>query len=144
MGRRTLVVVPQSDGRYDCRVAHWGVDGDPIAQSRPLGTGWSASTVGATLDARYEAVVVCDGRVQRYCVCWLDPTLRDADDVAVARTDDPESFRAWWVVRKSRAADAVARGVDPQVVRDDLRAALDARADAWYWPDDAPFLRADG
>ncbi|MBX0322301.1 hypothetical protein EGH21_04545 [Halomicroarcula sp. F13] len=143
MGRRTLVLVAREDGRFDCRVAHWGVDADPVAQSRPLGRGWSAAAVRDRLDATVEAVLVCDGSVRRYCVCWLDPTLDDPTDVALARTDDPTALRAWWVEEKSRACDAVARGVDAGTVRDGLLAALRDRADAVHLPDDAPFLRGD-
>ncbi|MDS0220425.1 hypothetical protein NDI54_03560 [Haloarcula sp. S1AR25-5A] len=144
MGRRTLVAVARPDGRYDCRTAHWGVDADPVAQSRPLGNGWTASAVLAALDATYEQLVVLDGSVRTYAVCWLDPMLSDIDDIALARTDDPDAFRSWWVDRK----DAASRALDsdnrkPASVRHDLLAALRDRAAAVHCPDDASFLRGD-
>ncbi|QIO21823.1 hypothetical protein [Haloarcula sp. JP-L23] len=140
MGRRTLVLVVREDGRFDCRVAHWGVDADPFAQSRPLGSAWSAATVRELLDATVEQVLVCDGSVRRYCVCWLDPRLADPGDVALARTDDPAALRAWWVEEKSRACEAVHSGA-AETVRAELLAALRERTDAVHLPDDAPFLR---
>ena len=143
MGRRTLVAVRRADDRFDCRLAHWGVDADPSAQSRPLGTGWSAETVLAELDAGFDELFVHDGRVRRYCVCWLDPTLSAFDHILLARTDDPEAFRAWWVDRKSRAVGAVAEGASVAAVSDGLVVAVCRRADAVHPPDDASFLRDD-
>ena len=143
MGRRTLVAVRRADGRFDCRIAHWGVDADPNAQSRPLGTGWSAETVLDALDAGFEELFVHDGRVRRYCVCWLDPTLSAFEDILLARTDDPEGFRAWWVDRKSRAVEAVAEGVSADAIRDGLVVAVSQRAESVQPPDDASFLRDD-
>jgi len=144
MGRRTLVVVARPDGCYDCRIAHWGVDADPISQSRPLGNGWTASAVLAAIDATHEQVVVLDGSVRTYAVCWLDPTLSDLDDIALARTTDPDALREWWIDRKDEACrvlDSEAR--DPEPVRRDLLAALRNRASAVHCPDDASFLRGD-
>jgi hypothetical protein len=142
MGARTLVAVARADGRFDCRFAHWGVDADPVAQSRPLETGLSPSQVCDALDATVEALVVLDGDVRTYCVCWLDPAVTDLDDVALARTDDVDALRDWWTVAKSRACDAVAAGVAPEVARAGLLAALRRRADAVH-VDDASFLRDD-
>ncbi|GCF13531.1 hypothetical protein Harman_14660 [Haloarcula mannanilytica] len=144
MGRRTLVAVTRPDGRYDCRIAHWGVDADPVAQSRPLGSDWPASAVLAALDATYEQLVLLDGSVRTYAVCWLDPTLSDIDDIALARTDDPDAFRTWWVDRKDevcRALDSEDR--DPASVRRALLASLRDRAASVHCPDDASFLRGD-
>ncbi|MBX0295316.1 DUF6735 family protein [Haloarcula nitratireducens] len=143
MGRRTLVAVARADGRFDCRYAHWGVDADPIAQSEPLGTGWPAAAVRARLDAGFDQLLVCDGTVRRYCVCWLDPTLTDPEDVALARTDDPAALREWWVEVKGRACEVVGDGIDARTVRDGLLAALRLRADVAFPPDDASFLRTD-
>jgi bifunctional N-acetylglucosamine-1-phosphate-uridyltransferase/glucosamine-1-phosphate-acetyltransferase GlmU-like protein len=144
MGRRTLVAVARPDGRYDCRIAHWGVDADPVAQSHPLGTGWTASAVLDALDATHEQVVVLDGSVRTYAVCWLDPTLSDIDDIALARIDDPESFRRWWVDRKDAACRILdSENRDSASVRRDLLAALRDRAAAVHCPDDASFLRGD-
>jgi hypothetical protein len=142
MGRRTLVVVARADGRFDCRRAHWGVDADPMAQSRVVGTGWTRSRVRAELDATLETLVVVDGQVSTYCVCWLDPLLADLEDVALARTADPEGLREWWTGAKSRACGAVAAGREPQAARSDLLTALRSRADAVH-VDDASFLRDD-
>jgi len=143
MGRRTLVAVRREDGRFDCRIAHWGVDADPFAQSRRLGTSWSADAVLAELDAGFDQLLVHDGTVRRYCVCWLDPTLSAFGDVLLARTDDPDGFRAWWVGRKSRAVAAVASGAPVEAVRASLGAAVSRRADGVHPPDDASFLRDD-
>ncbi|MBV0924107.1 hypothetical protein KTS45_07800 [Halomicroarcula limicola] len=143
MGRRTLVAVERADGRFDCRYAHWGVDADPVAQSEPLGTEWPAAAVCARLDAGFDQLLVCDGTVRRYCVCWLDPTLADRGDVALARTDDPAALREWWVETKSRACEVVGDGIDVRTVRDGLLAALRLRADAVFLPGDASFLRTD-
>jgi len=143
MGRRTLVAVRREDGQFDCRAAHWGVDADPFAQSRPLGTGWSASAVLEELDAGFDQLLVHDGGVRRYCVCWLDPTLSAFDDIILARTDNPGAFRAWWVDRKSRAAEAVAEGAPVEAIRDGLVVAVSQRADGIHPPDDASFLRDD-
>lgn len=140
MGRRTLVVTRRPDGRFDCRYAHWGVSADPGAQSRPLGEGWSPEAVRDAVDASFDRVLVRDTGPQWYCVCWLDPTLADADDVALARTDDPETVRAWWTEAKSDAVATVADGRDPQRVRAWLLERLEAVADAVYRPDDAWFL----
>lgn len=142
MGQRTLVVVPRDDGLFDCRVAHWGVDADPLAQSRPLGRGWDRARLRAELDATVETLVVLDEAVSTYCVCWLDPTLTDVDDVALARTGDPDGLREWWTEAKSRACDAVAAGADSERARADLLAALRSRADE-VSVDDASFLRDD-
>ncbi|MDQ2074039.1 hypothetical protein ACODNH_11345 [Haloarcula sp. NS06] len=144
MGRRTLVAVGRPDGRYDCRSAHWGVDADPTAQSRPLGTGLTASAVLAAIDATYEQLVVLDGSVRTYAVCWLDPTLSDLDDIVLARTADPDTFRRWWVDRKDEACRALdSEGCDPAAVRRALLASLRDRTSSVYWPDDASFLRGD-
>lgn len=141
MGRRTLVVVARPGGRFDCRVAHWGVDTDPLTQSRPLGTDWPASAVLDTVDAAFEQVVVHRGTVDAYAVCWLDPTLSDPTDVALARTDDPGTLRAWWVDRKDAACRAASADAEPRAVRRDLLAALRDRAERVHLPDDASFLR---
>ncbi|MEF8974503.1 MAG: DUF6735 family protein [Haloarcula sp.] len=144
MGRRTLVAVARPDGRYDCRLAHWGVDADPVAQSRPLGNGWTASAVLAAIDATHEQVVVLDGAVRTYAVCWLDPTLSDLDDIALARTADPDAFRRWWVDRKDEACRALdSESRDPATVRRDLLASLRDRAASVHCADDASFLRGD-
>ena len=144
MGRRTLVAVARPDGRYDCRSAHWGVDADPVAQSRPLGTGLTASAVLATIDATYEQLVVLDGSVRTYAVCWLDPTLSDFDDVVFARTADPESFRTWWIDRKDEVCRAFdSEDCDPSTVRRALLASLRNHALSVHCPDDASFLRGD-
>jgi len=143
MGTRTLVVSPRPDGRFDCRYAHWGVSVDPLAESRPLGRGWTAAAVLGELDAGYDRLVVCGPPRRRYCVCWLDPTLADAADVALARTDDPAGLREWWTEAKSRAVDAVAAGVDARAARQGCLAALRRRADAVY-VDDASFLSDGG
>jgi hypothetical protein len=111
-------------------------------QSRPLGTGWDHSRVRAELDATLETLVVVDGRVSTYCVCWLDPLLSDLEDVALARTDDPDGLRDWWTEAKSHACEAVDSGRDPTAARADLLAALRSRADAVH-VDDASFLRGD-
>lgn len=140
---RTLVVTGRTDGRFDCRYAHWGVRADPVAQSRPLGRGWTAEAVLAELDAGYDRLLVHAAEPRRYCVCWLDPTLADISDIAVARTDDPAALRAWWTALKSRAVDAVADGLGPETVRARLLDALRRRADAVSLPDDASFLRGD-
>ncbi|WP_336336074.1 hypothetical protein [Haloarcula brevis] len=144
MGRRTLVAVARPDGRYDPRLAHWGVDADPLSQSRPLGTGWTASAVLGTLDATYDRLVVCDGAVRSFAVCWLDPTLSDPTDIVLARTADPGAFRQWWVDRKDEACRTLDRADrDPVTVR---RALLDALRDcvpSVHSPDDASFLRGD-
>jgi len=144
MGQRTLVVSPRTDGRFDCRYAHWGVTVDPLAASRPLGREWSAARVLSELDAGYDQVVVCGRRQRRYCVCWLDPTLADDADVALARTDDPAALREWWTAAKNCAVDSVAEGVAAGTARRGLLAALARRADAVYPPDDASFLFDDG
>ncbi|WP_424001338.1 DUF6735 family protein [Haloarcula salina] len=141
MGRRTLVAVARADGRYDCRYAHWGVDADPVAQSRPLGEGWTAAAVLEPLDATYERLVVRDERVLTYAVCWLDPALSDPDDIALARSDDLAALRDWWVDRRDAAARAVDAGRTPDRVRTDLLAGLRTRAAAVHLPDDASFLR---
>jgi hypothetical protein len=143
MGQRTLVARRRPNGRFDCRYAHWGVTVDPLAQSRPLGRNWSAAAVLAELDASYDRLLVRDERCRWYCVCWLDPTLTDSDDVALARTDDPDSLRGWWTDAKSRAADAVADGTEPAATRATLVTALERRADAVHRLDDASFLRDD-
>lgn len=148
MGRRTLVVLARSADRFDCRIAHWGADADPLAQSRPLGGGWDAATVLDAVDATIESLLVVDlsagGRTRTYCVCWLDPTLGDADDVAIARTDDPDALRDWWTAQKSHASRVLDRGeAAPASVRADLLAALRRRADRVFRPDDASFLRGD-
>jgi len=141
MGRRTLVAVARPDGRYDCRYAHWGVDADPVAQSHPLGDGWTAAAVIDALDATYERLVVRDEAVRTYAVCWLDPALSDPEDVALARTDDLAALRDWWVDHRDAAARAVDAGRSPDRVRADLLAALRERAAAAHLPDDASFLR---
>ncbi|MFC6756388.1 MULTISPECIES: hypothetical protein [Haloarcula] len=142
MGQRTLVVVPRGDG-FDCRYAHWGVTTDPLAQSRPLGRDWSAGDVLDELDAGYERLLVADGTPRWYCVCWLDPTLAEPDDVVLARTDDPAGLRARWTEAKSRAVDAVAEGLHPNAARAGLLLGLARRADTVYRGDDASFLRDD-
>lgn len=139
MGRRTLVARRRPDGRFDCRYAHWGVAADPVAQSRPVGRGWTAGAVLAELDCTYDRLCVFDGGTQRYPVCWLDPTLGDPDDIVLARTDDPEGLRTWWTTAKSHAVDAVADGAAPGAVRAMLVAALARRA---VVHDDASFLRS--
>jgi len=143
MGRRTLVVSPRADGRFDCRYAHWGVTTDPVTQSRQLGSGWSAERVLGVLNAGFDRLLVRDDGPRWYCVCWLDPTLSDPDDIALARTDDPDGLREWWTVAKSDASAAVADGIDPGRVRAWLLARLAASAEAVYRPDDAWFL-SDG
>jgi len=143
MGRRTLVAIRRADGRFDCRVAHWGVDADPTAQSRPLGTSWEPETILGTLDAGFDQLFVRDSGVQRYCVCWLDPRLSAFDDIVLVRTDDPAAFRAWWVDRKSRAVAAAAEGASISAVRTELAAAVSHRAASVHPPDDASFLRDD-
>jgi hypothetical protein len=144
MGRRTLVAVARPDGRYDCRIAHWGVDADPVAQSRPLGNGWTASAVLAAVDATHDQLVVLDGSVRAYAVCWLDPTLSDLDDIVLARTADPHAFRRWWTDRKDEACRALdSDGCDPATVRRALLASLRNRASSVRCPDDASFLRRD-
>jgi hypothetical protein len=144
MGRRTLVAVARPDGRYDCRIAHWGVDADPITQSRPLGNDWTASAVLAAIDATYDQLVVLDGPVRTYAVCWLDPTLSDLDDIVLARTDDPDALRTWWVDRKDEACRALdSEGCDPATVRRVLLASLRNRASSVHCCDDASFLRGD-
>jgi hypothetical protein len=141
MGTRTLVVTERTDGRFDCRYAHWGVRADPVAQSRPFGRGWTAEAVLAELDAGYDRLLVHAAEPRRYCVCWLDPTLAEFSDIAVARTDDPAALRAWWTALKSRAVDAVADGFGPETARTRLLDSLRRRADAVHLPDDASFLR---
>ncbi|KZX50177.1 hypothetical protein JZX76_13985 [Haloarcula hispanica] len=144
MGRRTLVAVTRPDGRYDCRIAHWGVDADPITQSRPLGNDWTASAVLAAIDATHDRLVVLDGSVWTYTVCWLDPTLSDLDDIVLARTADPDAFRTWWVGRKDEACRALdSNGCDPATVRRALLASLRNHASSVHCPDDASFLRGD-
>jgi len=144
MGLRTLVVSRRQNGRFDCRYAHWGVGVDPIAQSRPLGNDWPASAVLAELDAGYEQVLVRGPSSGRYCVVWLDPTLTDAEDIALARTDDPTALRDWWTTVKSRVIEAVTDGVDAGTARRGVLAALQRQADAVYLPDDASFLSDGG
>jgi hypothetical protein len=143
MGQRTLVVVPRPDGGFDCRYAHWGVTADPVAQSRRLGRDWSAAAVLAELDAGYDRLIVADAAPRWYCVCWLDPTLSDPDDVVLARTDDPEGLRDRWTEAKSHAVDAVTDGLPADAARAGLLLGLARRADALYRPDDASFLRDD-
>jgi hypothetical protein len=144
MGRRTLVAVARPDGHYDCRIAHWGVDADPVAQSRPLRNGWTASAVLAAVDATHDQLVVLDGSVRAYAVCWLDPTLSDLDDIVLARTADPHAFRRWWTDRKDEACRALdSDGCDPATVRRALLASLRNRASSVRCPDDASFLRRD-
>ena len=144
MGRRTLVAVARPDGRYDCRIAHWGADADPVAQSRPLRNGWTASAVLAAVDATHDQLVVLDGSVRAYAVCWLDPTLSDLDDIVLARTADPHAFRRWWTDRKDEACRALdSDGCDPATVRRALLASLRNRASSVRCPDDASFLRRD-
>jgi len=143
MGQRTLVVRPRSEGGFDCRYAHWGVTADPVAQSRPLGSGWSAAAVLDELDAGYDRLLVAGTSPRWYCVCWLDPTLSDPDDVALARTDDPDELRVRWTEAKSFAVDAVADGTAPAAARAGLLLGLARRADALYHADDASFLRDD-
>ncbi|MDS0280655.1 hypothetical protein [Haloarcula onubensis] len=144
MGQRTLVVVPRPDGGFDCRYAHWGVTTDPFSGSRPLGRDWSGTAVCAELDAGYDRLLVAAARPRWYCVCWLDPTLTDPDDVVLARTDDPDRLRERWTEAKSRAVDAVARGTAPDAARAALLLGLARRADACHRADDASFLRDDG
>ncbi len=140
MGRRTLVAIARSDGTFDCRYAQWGVtDG----RSRPLGSDWAPADVLGVLDAGFDQLLVRDGTTRRYCVCWLDPRLRDDDDIALARTDDPDTLRAWWTRQKDRAVGAVADGAPPERVRAALLAGLRRRAAAVHLPDDASFLRGD-
>jgi len=141
MGRRTLLVTPRGADRFDCRYAHWGAGTDPHAQSRRLGRGWSAADVLEEIDAAYDRVLVRDGASRQYCVCWLDPTLSDRDDVALARTDDPAALRARWTEAKSLAVEAVADGLAPRTARMGLLLGLAGRADALYRGDDASFLR---
>ncbi|EMA34957.1 DUF6735 family protein [Haloarcula japonica] len=144
MGRRTLVALARPDGRYDCRLAHWGVDADPITQSRPLGNDWTAAAVLATIDATYDQLVVLDESVRTYAVCWLDPTLSDLDDIVLARTADPDAFRTWWVDRKDEACRALdSEGTDPANARRALLASLRDRVSSMHCPDDASFLRRD-
>jgi hypothetical protein len=148
MGWRTLVVVARPGDRFDCRIAHWGVDADPVGQSRPIGSDWDAASVLEAVDATVEALLVVDrsrgGTTRAYCVCWLDPTLGVADDVALARTDDPDAFRDWWTAQKDLASRALDRGeATPTAIRDGLLAALRRRADRVYRSDDASFLRGD-
>jgi hypothetical protein len=144
MGRRTLVAVARPDGRYDCRIAHWGVDADPVAQSSPLGTAWTASAVLGALDASLDRVVVLDGPVRTFAVCWLDPALSDPEDIVLAWTDDPAAFRRWWVDRKDEACRALDRtDRDPATVRRALLADLRDRVRSVHAPDDASFLRGD-
>lgn len=143
MGQRTLVVLPRPGGGFDCRYAHWGVTADPLAQSRPLGREWSAGAVLSELGAGYERLLVAGGAPRWYCVCWLDPTLAEPDDVVLARTDDPDGLRARWTEAKSRAVDAVADGLDPDAARAGLLLVLARRADALYRGDDASFLVDD-
>ncbi|MDS0260779.1 hypothetical protein NDI56_15330 [Haloarcula sp. S1CR25-12] len=143
MGQRTLVVVPRPDGKFDCRYAHWGVTADPLAQSRPLGRAWSPAAVLGELDAGYDRLLRCGAVPRWYCVCWLDPTLSDPGDVALARTDDPDGLRARWTAAKSRAVDAVADGLAPAAARAGLLLGLARQADALYRSDDASFLRDD-
>ena len=144
MGQRTLVVVPRSDGRFDCRYAHWGVSVDPRSQSRPLGHDWPAAAVLDELDAGYDRLLLAGEPPRWYCVCWLDPTLTEPDDIVLARTDDPDGLRDRWTEAKSRAVDAVADGVTPAAARAGLLLGLAVRADALHRTDDASFLRTDG
>lgn len=141
MGQRTLVIDRRGDGRFDCRYAQWGVTVDPIAQSRPLGSDWRAEAVLEAIDATIEVIIVRNGH--SYCVCWLDPTLTDLTDIAVARATDVDTFRAWWTEVKSRAVGAVDEGYPSEPVRDALVTALRGRARQVY-VDDASFLFADG
>lgn len=143
MGRRTLLASSRPNGRFDCRYAHWGVRTDPAAQSRPLGSDWSPEAVLDALDAGFDQLLVHTGTTRQYCVCWLDPTLRNRDDIALARTDDPDALRWWWTGQKDAAVGAVAAGVAPDRVRAVLLASLRRRAPAVYLPDDASFLRGD-
>ena len=141
MGHRTLVAVARPDGRFDCRLARWGVNADPGVQSTPVDSGLSPAAVLESLDCAIERlVVVRQSTLTTYVVCWLDPTLADPDDVAVARTEDPTGLRDWWTDAKSDACDAVARGVDAETARAGLLAALRAHADAVF-VGDASFLR---
>lgn len=143
MGRRTLVVRPRGDGRVDCRIAHWGVDADPFEQSHPFGTGWPADAILIELDAAYEHLLVVDGTVETYCVCWLDPTLTDFEDVALALTDEPERLREQWVSARTLAIEALDRNeTDPRTVRAASLLTLRRWADSVYI-DDASFLRVD-
>ncbi|MBX0288215.1 hypothetical protein [Haloarcula salinisoli] len=143
MGQRTLVVVPRPGGGFNCRYAHWGVTADPLAQSRPLGREWSAGAVLDELDASYERLLVADGTPRWYCVCWLDPTLAEPDDIVLARTDDPDGLVARWTEAKSHAVDAVADGLAPDAARAGLLLGLARRADTLYRGDDASFLGDD-
>ena len=144
MGRRTLVVSRRTDGRFDCRYAHWGVDVDPLAQSRPLGREWPAEAVLAELDATYDRLLVRRGTPRTYCVCWLDPTLGDVDDIVLARTDDPEALRSWWTTARDSVVAFADAGAPPRALRAALLRALTRRADAVHPADDASFLRGDG
>lgn len=141
MGHRTLVIDRRTDDRFDCRYAQWGVTADPIAQSQPIGAGWSAETVLDAIDATIETLIVRNAG--QYCVCWLDPTVEDPSDVAIAGTSDPDALRTWWTETKSRAVGAVADGQAPEHVRDALVCELRERADRVY-VDDASFLFDDG
>jgi hypothetical protein len=143
MGRRTLVAIARPDGGFDCRYAHWGVTVDPVAQSEPLVRDWTPADVLAALDAGFDQLLVRDGATRRYCVCWLDPTLRDDGDIALARTDAPDAVRAWWTARRDEAVSAAADGAAPDRIRAGLLAALRRRVSAVYLPDDASFLRGD-
>lgn len=144
MGQRTLVVVPRPDGGFDCRYAHWGVTADPLAQSRLFGRDCSAAAVLDDLDAGYDRLLVAGPTPRWYCVCWLDPTLSDPDDIVLARTDDPGGLRAHWTEAKSRAVAAVADGVAPDAARAALLLGLARRVDALYHAGDASFLRDGG
>jgi hypothetical protein len=141
MGNRTLIIDRKNTNEFDCYYAQWGIKADPITQSRPLGTGWNAETVLDAIDATIEALIVRNR--SSYCVCWLDPTLSDPDDIAIARTDDVDLLRSWWTEIKSRAIGAVADGHTPERVREALLTALTGRAESVY-VDDASFLFADG
>jgi hypothetical protein len=141
MGRRAIIIDRRNDDRFNCRYAQWGAVADPIAQSQPLGTDWTAETVLHTIDATIETLLVRNG--QSYCVCWLDPTLTDPNDIAIAYTADIDALRAWWTEVKSRAVGAVADGHTPERVRDTLLTALTGRAKRVY-TDDASFLFTDG
>jgi len=116
---------------------------DPAGQSEPLGRAWSAQAVLAELDSSYERVLVASASPRWYCVCWLDPTLADPDDIVLGRTDDPDGLRACWTEAKSRMVDAVAEGLAPGAARAGLLLGLARRADAVYRGDDASFLRDD-
>jgi hypothetical protein len=103
----------------------------------------SPAAVLDAVDASYEQLLVVDGAVRRYCVCWLDPTLTDVGDVALARTDDHDGLRDRWVTAKSLASAAVARGeVDARTARVALLLALRRWTDQVH-VDDASFLRGD-